>query len=149
MSDVSGVGVWTSITDATRTTQPTREPTDTLGKDAFMKLLVAQLKYQNPLEPSDPSQFMAQTAQFTMVEKLEELAKQGAEGALAQRLSTASALVGKQVTWQDAAGAVQSGVVASARLTEDGTMLRVGAVDVPLDAVDSVASPAAAPTAGS
>jgi len=43
-------------------------------KDTFLKLLVAQLKYQNPMEPVDSSQFMAQTAQFTMVEKLEAMA---------------------------------------------------------------------------
>ena len=44
------------------------------SKDMFLKLLVAQLKYQNPMEPVDSSQFMAQTAQFTMVEKLQAMA---------------------------------------------------------------------------
>ena len=39
-------------------------------KDMFLQLLVAQLKYQNPMEPMDSSQFMAQNAQYTTVEKL-------------------------------------------------------------------------------
>ena len=50
-----------------------------MGKDTFLKLLVAQLKYQNPLEPTDSAAFMAQTAQFTVVEKLDALTKNNAE----------------------------------------------------------------------
>ena len=66
-------------TDPELTTAPTGGATSqtapqTAGKDMFLKLLVAQLKYQNPMEPVDSSQFMAQTAQFTMVEKLEAMA---------------------------------------------------------------------------
>jgi len=57
----------TGLSDgATSRTDP-----QTIGKDMFLKLLVAQLKYQNPMEPVDSSQFMAQTAQFTMAEKLQ------------------------------------------------------------------------------
>ena len=39
-------------------------------QDTFLKLLVAQLKYQDPSNPADSTQFLAQTAQFTQVEKL-------------------------------------------------------------------------------
>src|SRR6266705_6063419 len=46
-----------------------------LDKDAFLKLLVAQLKYQDPDKPADPTAFMAQTAQFTMIEKLDAMAQ--------------------------------------------------------------------------
>ena len=138
MSDVSGVGGSSDLADLMlRAKAP--EPTNTLGKDAFLKLLVAQLKYQNPLSPSDPGEFMAQTAQFTMVQKLEELARQGADGALGQKLATASALVGREITWTDAQGNAASGVVSSARLAEDGTLLRVGDVEVPIGAVHTIA----------
>lgn len=73
-------------------------PANELGKDQFLQLLVAQLKYQDPLEPQSSDQFIATTAQFTVVEKLDELTKQGANTALINSLTTAGNLVGREVT---------------------------------------------------
>lgn len=42
----------------------------TPSKDTFLKLLVAQIKNQNPLSPSDGAQFLAQLAQFSQLEQL-------------------------------------------------------------------------------
>jgi flagellar basal-body rod modification protein FlgD len=70
------------------------------GKDTFLKLLVAQLRYQNPLQPTDSSEFMAQTAQFTMVEKLEEIEKQNKNAASANQVLAAASMIGKSVTWK-------------------------------------------------
>ena len=70
-------------------------------KDTFLKLLVAQLKYQDPSNPADPTQFMSQTAQFTQVEKLGDIA----DLMKSQRLISASALVGHPVTYMDENGA--------------------------------------------
>ena len=44
-----------------------------MGKDEFLNLLVTQLKYQNPLEPMDDTQFVAQLAQFSSLEKLTDI----------------------------------------------------------------------------
>jgi flagellar basal-body rod modification protein FlgD len=46
-----------------------------IGKDAFLKLLVAQLKNQDPLEPKDQGAFAVDLAQFTQVEQLSEINK--------------------------------------------------------------------------
>lgn len=104
-------------------------------KDTFMKLLVAQLKYQDPSKPADSTQFLAQTAQFTQVEKLEDMI-----GMMkASRMTSVSALVGKTVTFQDATGAVQSGVVSAAKLNGDSEpMLKVGNTDVELSKVTEI-----------
>ena len=43
---------------------------DSLGKDAFLRLLITQLSNQDPLSPTDPTQFVSQLAQFTSLEQL-------------------------------------------------------------------------------
>src|ERR687890_1438602 len=90
-------------------------------KDMFLKLLVAQMKYQDPSNPASSSEFMAQTATFTQVEKLEEIAAQNASMLALQRSSSAGALVGRTVTYTDETGAKQSGLVTSVRLGTDST----------------------------
>lgn len=72
----------------------------TLGKDDFLKLLITQLKNQDPLNPLDQNQFLAQTAQFTSLENLQNISTQLTE---MKQLSSASsfaqstALLGKTV----------------------------------------------------
>ncbi|MBB16194.1 hypothetical protein CMK22_13035 [Candidatus Poribacteria bacterium] len=48
---------------------------DRLGKEDFLNLLVTQLKYQDPLEPMKNNEFIAQTAQFSALEQMQELNK--------------------------------------------------------------------------
>lgn len=117
---------------------------DPFGKDTFLKLLVAQLRYQDPMSPADGTAFLAQTAQFTSLEKLSAVATQTADSLAVERMLSASSLVGRTVTYAGPAGSDVSGVVSSARFTPDGPVLRVGAVDVPLAQVKEVrATPAA------
>jgi flagellar basal-body rod modification protein FlgD len=44
-----------------------------LGRDAFLQLLVTQLQHQNPLEPQADGEFLAQLAQFSSLEQLQEI----------------------------------------------------------------------------
>jgi len=104
-------------------------------KDTFLKLLVAQLKYQDPSNPADSTQFLAQTAQFTQVEKLGDIANM----MKSQRLVSAAGLVGNTVTYMDDAGAKQTGVISSAKLNGDSEpMLHIGNTDVLLSKVTEV-----------
>ena len=114
-----------------------------LGKDAFLKLLVAQLKYQDPSSPVDSGQFMAQTAQFTQVEKLDELAKNSATSLALQQGFSASTLIGRSVSWLDADGAAHQGVVTGAAFGGGaGTepTLSVGTQSVAMSRVTAVRS---------
>jgi flagellar basal-body rod modification protein FlgD len=52
---------------------PGPESSTRLGKDDFLKLLVAQLEHQNPLKPTDNETFITQAAQFSQVEQLTKL----------------------------------------------------------------------------
>jgi len=108
-----------------------------LGKDAFLNLLVAQLKYQDPSSPTDSSQFMAQTAQFTMVEKLEELAKSQSAMVNAQNLASATSLVGRRITWTEGT-ASKTGVVTAVTMNNGTAQLAVGDLTVDLAAVTKV-----------
>ena len=120
--------------------QPAPSSGSTTDQDMFLELMVAQLRYQDPMNPTDSQSFMAQTAQFTQVEKLEEIAAQNKNNIRTQGLSTASALIGRTVKYQDAQGAVASGVVTAANLNDDGVTLKVGGKDADLTSVIEVGS---------
>ena len=68
------------ISSAMPSTKPATTPSaddsgnNTLNQDTFLTLLVAQLKYQDPMNPADSTEFLSQTAQFTQVEKLGQIA---------------------------------------------------------------------------
>jgi len=51
----------------------TRSQNSTLDKDAFLRLLVTQLQYQDPLNPMDDKEFIAQMAQFTALEQMQNM----------------------------------------------------------------------------
>ena len=48
----------------------------TLGKDAFLQLLVTQMQYQDPLDPQDNSEYVAQLAQFSALEQMTNVAEE-------------------------------------------------------------------------
>ena len=105
---------------------------NSLGKDTFLKLMVAQLKYQDPLKPTDSAAFLAQTAQFTQVEKLDQLTQTMTDNAKLVNFSTASALLGRTVTFTGADKAVHTGQVTKVLPTADGVNLKVGTYDTTL-----------------
>lgn len=95
-------------------TQPAKTGAEsTLGKDAFLKILVTQMKNQNPLEPLKDTEFIGQMAQFSSLEQLTNLnttmttfvGGQGT-GSLADHAN----LIGNKVFWErEAEGTTQSG----------------------------------------
>jgi flagellar basal-body rod modification protein FlgD len=136
--DKTGTSLYTN-----RTTTDAGKNKSVADQDTFLKLLVAQLKYQDPSNPADSTQFLAQTAQFTQVEKLGQIA----DMIKAQQLIGASALVGRTVTYQDATGATQSGVVTTVKLNGDSEpTLMVGNTDVQLSKVTEVQQMATQPS---
>ena len=119
----------------------TVERPDQMGKDTFLKLLVAQMRYQDPSKPVDSSQMMAQTATFSQVEKLEQLATQNAALLVLQEASTAGALVGRTVTYTGTDGAEVSGPVTAVRLAsaDQEAVATVGGKQVAVGRITSIA----------
>ncbi len=82
---------------------PTTEPKTfggALGKEDFLRLLVAQLEHQDPLNPSDPTEFTGQLAQFSTLEQLfnvnETLGEMNSGNAALEKLSALS-MLGKEI----------------------------------------------------
>jgi flagellar basal-body rod modification protein FlgD len=135
---------WTPINQALGTTvAPSVSRSDKLDQDTFLKLLVAQLKYQDPSNPTSSTEFMAQTAQFTQVERLNELKTVQSDQLVAQMMLSASGMVGKTITFAGPDGKDVTGLVTSAHFNGSAPTLRVGDTDVPLPAVKEVKAAAA------
>jgi len=68
-------GLWTDYIRGTASPQvvPGRQANSELDKDAFLRLLVTQLQHQNPLEPMDDRDFIAQMAQFSSLEQMQNM----------------------------------------------------------------------------
>ena len=149
VSSTDGVtGSYLGATAATAATSTTGSIDSTAGvdKDMFLKLMVAQLKNQDPSNPTDSTQFLAQTAQFTSLEKLTDVADQTSQALSAQLAFGASGLVGRTVSYTGADGAVRTGAVQSVRFTSNGPMLEVGGADVTLSSITNVTATASGTT---
>lgn len=113
--------------------------TSALGdQQMFLELMVAQLRYQDPMNPADSGEFLAQSAQFTALEKMQDVADQTAMLLTTQLSFGASSLIGQTVRWYDADGVEQSGVVQGTTFLPEGPVLSVGGEEVPLINVISV-----------
>ena len=112
----------------------------TLGKDDFLKLLVTQLKNQDPLDPVKNADFLAQLAQFTSLEQMTNLNKNFEQLNTMQMLTQAAALIGKNVAWYDADGNVQSGAVSSVEIIDGAPTLMVGDTQVAVSDIFAIAN---------
>ena len=115
----------TSSAKGSAETEPTN-PNGELGKNAFLQLMVAQLQAQNPLEPSNGTEYISELAQFSQLEQTTNLAQSSSQSVTAQRVAQAVALIGHTVSYIDpSTGATQSGAVQSAEITTEGATLTV------------------------
>ena len=117
---VSAINAATAAAGTATNSSSTKSATGvggTLDYNSFLQLLVAQLKNQDPTNPSDPTQFVSQMASFSALEqqlntnsKLDSLLTQSA-------ISQAGSLIGKTVTSADGS---TSGQVATVVITSSG-----------------------------
>ncbi|SHJ05704.1 flagellar hook assembly protein FlgD [Lutispora thermophila] len=131
MSNVNSV----SNTTYTTSSNKTKEYSDTLGKDAFLNLLVTQLRYQNPLEPMDDKEFISQMAQFSSLEQAQNTNK-------IAKINSAYGLVGKMIsaiiTTETGQLNEVVGIVESARVKGDEVYVVVDSKEVPYESVKEV-----------
>jgi flagellar basal-body rod modification protein FlgD len=127
----------------------------TLDRDAFLKLLVAQLKYQDPSKPVDASEMISQSASLSVVDKLDQISTLLTDGGATNRLTLGGSIIGKQITFAGPDGFPVTQVVSAVAFDGSTMILRAGEWEVPLDAVRAITAvpapvaPPAAPPAGS
>ncbi|WP_110208263.1 flagellar hook capping FlgD N-terminal domain-containing protein [Nocardioides daejeonensis] len=116
-------------------------------KQMFLELMVAQLRYQDPLNPADSGEFLSQTAQFNALEQMTKVAEQTATLVATQLAFGATGMIGRDVTWAAEDGSTSSGRVDGVTFTSEGPMLQVGGGQVPLALVQSLSGSGATPAA--
>jgi flagellar basal-body rod modification protein FlgD len=140
---VTGAGS-TGAALATQTATSSVDRGDQMGNDTFLKLLVAQMKYQDPDNPTSASDFMNQTATFTQVQSLQQIAKQNTDMLALQRALQAGALTGHTVSYTDTDGSTKTGTVTSVRIdnTDNTSQAMVNGTPVDIGRLTEVGLPA-------
>jgi len=85
------------VSDFNKTLNPGRMPSQSLGKDDFLKILITQLSHQDPSAPMQDREFIAQMAQFSSLEQMTGMAKDFAKLTAMVSGSEASSSLGKNV----------------------------------------------------
>lgn len=106
---------------------------NTSDKDMFLNLMVTQMQYQDPLDPQDNSEYLAQMAQFTTLEIMENLG-------FSSEMSQANSMIGKIITCTANDGTELTGPVDGTKVIKGEVFLCVGDQDIELGKVKSVAN---------
>lgn len=143
MTDVAGIG---ATQQAQTQNKSSADVFGDMGSEAFLKLLVTQMRYQNPMSPSDPSAMMGQIASYAQVEALQSLRQGQAATATLTEARMATDMIGSVVDAADATGTTVSGTVVAARFTADGPVLVLdNGGEMTLSAITRVAHSVQAP----
>lgn len=151
-----------SITGSTTSQQESVISNNTLGKDEFLKLLVTELRYQDAMNPMQDREFIAQMAQFSSLEQMQNLNTTMTEGLdiltenqcetysglntlLSVILGTQAVdqfnqgvnLLGKEATYT-VDGEEKTGIVTAMKKVDGQYMAVIGGEEVPLLQIDYV-----------
>ena len=105
-----------------------------LGQSQFLDLFVTQLQYQDPLEPTQQGDFLAQLAQFSQVEGLEKINAKFDDLLTLGQLSDGSSLLGKEVTSKTG----QTGIAREISNDDGQVLVNVGGTLVPLADISTI-----------
>jgi flagellar basal-body rod modification protein FlgD len=106
-----------------------------LQPNTFLDLLVDELKYQNPLDPTNSADFMNQIAELSQVEQLQTVSS-------SSQISEAAGLIGQTIAGDDASGKLVTGTVTGVTNGTSGPTLDVGGDSVDLSAVQKIGATA-------
>ncbi|WP_145329761.1 flagellar hook capping FlgD N-terminal domain-containing protein [Paenibacillus xylanexedens] len=135
---VSTNNTWPNYAAANRAT--TSAATKELGKDQFLKILITQLQNQDPMQPMEDKEFIAQMAQFSSVEQLVNISTQ--LKTLNQSLGAVSGMIGMEISWLSSDktdnGTLRQGIVDSIIVRDGVQYAKVGNDEIKLDEIIQV-----------
>ena len=128
----------------TSTVPTTTDKTKSLGKQDFLKLLMAQLQNQDPMKPMDDTQMIAQMAQFSALEASQQLNATMQTSNNMQTVLQAGALIGKYIQANQSDGTSTTGAVTSVGLTTTNGVtsptIQINGKDVDYSTITKVSS---------
>lgn len=143
INEINNMQNWTAQQEALKS--KTEGTSNELDQDMFLKLMLEQLKYQDPLNPMSNQDFLAQQAQFTQLEQLTQLNETiAANNGLTQGMD----LIGKEVTLMDPDDTTKTitGVVEEAVFYQNGCAVKVNGKEYPAGLILSAKEPSATNT---
>lgn len=117
-----------------------RTTANTMDSEMFMKLLVTQLKNQDPSTPMDTNAMMSQTTQLAMMEQVTAQTTTANENFSLQMRIAASNLVGREVSYTGPDGVEVKGTATSVSFAEAVPKVSVGGKEVALDLISGIAT---------
>ena len=134
---MASIGINTSTAGAVGSAKTETSNTNSMDKDMFLKLLVTQMQYQDPMNPTDNTEYMSQLAQFSTLEEMQNLGNTISSG---QMLSLTGQYVILNVP--DSAGKISqvSGLVDYVTVTDGKTYFHINDQYYLSDYLDSVVS---------
>jgi len=145
---VTGVDI-NEILSSSSTSNITQLSEQELGKEDFLKLLVAQMQNQDPTNPVDNKDLILQMSQFSTLEATQNLNNNMTDFIKASNLSTATSMIGKQVTYLDSSSGRITGTVQQVNSYSDGYTLTVGGTEIEMSQIATIEEPVAASTTAS
>lgn len=113
-----------------------------LDKDSFLKLLVAELRHQDPTQPMNDREFISQMAQFSSLEQMSNMNQAIERLVLRSQSGEAFSLIGKEVEAVDfASQQLVRGVASGVVYRQDGVKIIVGSTEVSLNDIHAVYMP--------
>ena len=114
---------------------------NSLEEADFMKLLITQLKTQDPTNPMNDKEFMGQMAQMTSLKQMNQMADNMKNFTKDFTFSKAVGLVNKTVSWVDDNGGMKDGVVESIKVRNGDTFLKVDGNEITINQLSEVRDP--------
>lgn len=116
-----------------------------LSQDDFLKLLVAQMTSQNPLNPLDNQDLLTQSVQFSTLQQNTKLQSALSDLQNSQNLSEATALLGRQVIVQVDASSTAQGVVSGVEVDSGTPRVLVNGTPYDLSQLLWISTPSTSP----
>ena len=128
LTNSSAASTASSVTTATN---------NELGKDAFLKLLIAELSNQDPLNPVEDREFISQMATFSSLEQMQNMNKTLESMSEANKFSAVS-YIGKAIAFTNDDGEQVPALVNAVWFENGKTILDTTEGDVPLEKVEGI-----------